>query len=123
MKQVIRHRNDALRFIDRYCSEFGPKWEKPQLIRISKYKPPRSLPQNSMLHAMIRELALEIGYSEDELKDYFKSAFGPKKSVEVMGDERLIPMSTTEYNKSQMTDLIFQVERVGAEMGFRFSHE
>jgi hypothetical protein len=72
---------------------------------------------------MIRELATELGYSEDELKDYFKCTFGPQKTISVLGEEKRIPLSTTEYNKAQMTDLIAHVERVGAELGFRFSDE
>ena len=122
MKQVVRDRNSALRFVDRFCSEFGPNWE-PQTIEIKRFKPQRSLPQNAKLHAMIRELALEIGYSEDDLKDYFKSCFGPKKIVRLMDEERLIPMSTTEYNRVEMADMIGHVERIGAELGFRFSHD
>ena len=121
MKTVIRNRNDALRFVDRYCTEYGVNWELPQMIEIKRYKPPRSLPQNAKLHAMIRELATEIGYSEDELKDYFKSTFGPQKVLFVLGNEKRIPKSTTEYNKLEMADMIGQVERIGAELGFRFS--
>jgi AraC-like DNA-binding protein len=101
MKAVIRHRNDALRFVDRFCSEFGPEWEKPQ----------------------IRELATEIGYSEDELKYYFKSSFGPQKNLFVLGEQKRIPKSTTEYSKLEMTEMIGHLERVGAELGFRFSDE
>ena len=123
MKAVIRQRNDALRFVDRFCSENGVHWEKPQLIEIKRYSPPRSMPQNAKLHAMIRELATELGYTEDELKDYFKLTFGPQKIMRVAGEEKRIPLSTTEYNKVQMTDLIAHVERVGAELGFRFSDE
>lgn len=123
MKAVIRQRNDALRFVDRFCSENGCHWEKPQLIEVKRYKPPRSMPQNAKFHAMIRELATELGYSEDELKDYFKCTFGPQKIISVLGEEKRIPLSTTEYNKAQMTDLIGHVERVGAELGFRFSDE
>ena len=123
MKAVVRNRNDALRFVDRFCSEFGPTWEKPQMIEIKRYRPPRSMPQNAKFHAMIRELAEEIGYSEDELKEYFKSSFGPKKILYLVGGNRRIPVSTTEYTKEQMTDMIGHLERVGAEMGFRFSDE
>jgi hypothetical protein len=123
MKAVIRHRNDALRFVDRFCSEFGPEWEKPQLIEIKRYRPPRSMPQNAKFHAMIRELATEIGYSEDELKYYFKSSFGPQKNLFVLGEQKRIPISTKDYNKLEMTEMIGHLERVGAELGFRFSDE
>lgn len=128
MKAVAHSRNEALRFIDRACGSLGHTWEPPQLIEIKKYKPPRSLPQNAILHTQIRELATHIGYSETELKDWLKLEYGPKKRLVWYKDQvqlldKMIPKSTAEYTREEMSDMIAHVERIGAEMGFRFSGE
>ena len=123
MRAIVINRNECLRMIDRFCSEVGPTFPYAQLITIKRFKAPRTDTQNSKCHAMIRELAQEIGYSDSELKDWFKWEFGAKKALFVNGKERLIPTSTLDYNKSEMSDFIGQIERIGAEMGFRFSHE
>ena len=121
MKAVIRNKNEGINFLTRACSGLGEKFENPQLIEVKRYKPPRSLPQNAKFHVMLGELANEIGYSLDDLKDYFKWEFGPKQCISIGGKDRMIPRSTASYSKMEMVEMIGQVERVGAENGFQFS--
>ncbi len=123
MKSVIRNHNSGYRFIDKACNEIGQIFEKPYLIEIKPYKPPRTLPQNARFHAMINELAKEIGYSASDLKDWLKLEYGPKKYFVFQGIEKDIPMSTADYNKVQMIDMIGHLERIGAEIGFVFSDQ
>ena len=123
MKQVVRNRNDALRFIDRVCLDLGQTFDAPYLMSFALYRPPRSHPQNAKCHAMIRELAQAIGYSDTELKEWFKLEFGPKKRLTINGVDKVIPLSTLDYNRSQMSEFIGQIERVAAEIDFRFRED
>jgi hypothetical protein len=123
MKSVIRTHNDALRFVDRATRELGATFDKPQLIELKQYRPPRSLPQNAKMHVMIGELAKEVGYSASELKDWFKLEHGPKQRFTFGGIDKMIPKSTASYTKMEMIEFIGQIERVGAEMGFVFEEQ
>lgn len=123
MKAVIRSHNEGANFLSRACRDLGEQFDKPQLIEIKRYHPPRSLPQNAKLHAMIGELANEIGYSAAELKDWLKLEYGVYKTLDINGRKTNIPKSTAEYTKIEMAELIGHVERIGAEMGFRFSDD
>ena len=123
MRAVCRSRNSALKVISDYIAKtgIGEQWEKPQLVEIRPYKPPRNLEQNAKLHAMFRELANFTGYSESEIKDYFKSEYGPHKviAIDVVKD---VPKGTSEYSKAEASEMIEHLYRVGAEIpGFSFS--
>ncbi len=115
MKEVIRSHNDGYRFIDRACTKIGQHFDKPHLIEIKPYKPPRSLPQNAKLHSMIRDLAEHTGYSEAEMKDVIKAEFMPVKAVEIGQRILDIPLSTTELTRELMSELIEHVYQLGAE--------
>jgi len=117
LKQVVRSHNDAYRFVDKVCNDLGQTFERPQLIEMRLYKPPRSLPQNARLHCMIRALSDYTGHSESELKSWFKAEYGPTKRLQVGSQGQVIPLSTIDYNKKQMTELIDHVDRVCAENG------
>lgn len=123
MKEIVKSMNDAYRFVDRYCTTHGREFNKLHTIEIKEYRKPRTLPQNAKCNAMIRELAKEIGYSFDDLKYWLKAEHGPIREVIINGVVREVPVSTTKYTAEQMTDMIGHIERIGAEMGFRFSHE
>jgi hypothetical protein len=123
MKAVIRNYDEAIKFVHRILDTHGEHFAKPQLISCEIYRAPRSLPQNAKLHAMIGELAKEVGYAPSELKDWFKVEFGPKKRFEYRGIVKMIPKSTAEYSKLQMIDFIDQIYRVAAEMGYTFSED
>lgn len=95
----------------------GEEFEKPQLVTITENKPRRSDSQNARLHCMIRALSKHTGHSESELKVWFKSEYGPHKRLQVGSEGRMIPLSTTLYNKRQMMELMEHVDRVCAENG------
>jgi hypothetical protein len=92
-------------------------FDKPQMVTIDDYKPPRSLTQNARLHCMIRALSNHTGHSESELKDWFKAEYGPTKRLQVGSQGQVIPLSTTDYTKKQMMELMEHVDRVCAENG------
>lgn len=115
MKTVIRDIHALWKIFSKISAENGETFEKPKLVTIEDYKPPRSLSQNARLHCMIRALADATGYSESELKDFVKAEYGEKRRVQVGDVDKLVPLSTTEYNRSQMMALIEQVDRLCAE--------
>lgn len=120
VKQIIRTVDALWKLYARLSHDLpntDGEFDRPQLVTVEDYKPPRSLSQNARLHCMIRPLAEKTGFSESELKEFFKSEYGPKKRVQVGDIDKLIPLSTTEYNKQQMQELIAQVDRVCAENG------
>lgn len=122
MKRVVRTGEEAHRFVSRAITKLTESFD-PHLITMVKYKPPRSLPQNARCHAMIRELADYVGYSEAELKEWLKLEYGYLKGVTIGGKEKLIAKSTAEFNKQEMTDFMAHIERIGAELNFTFTNE
>lgn len=120
MRQVIRSRNSAYRFVDKVCNGLGEQFD-PQLIEIKKFKPPRSLEQNALLHCLFREVANHVGRPEDEIKEIFKYQYGTMKKLELYGDVTYVPKGTSEYNKQELSDMVEQVYRKGAEWGVEFS--
>ena len=120
MKAVVRCRNSAYKFVDRVCNGLGEQFD-PQLIEIKKFKPPRTNEQNSLLHCLFREVAQHVGRSEDEIKAIFKYQYGKMKKIELYGNVTYIPKGTSEYNKQELSDMVEQVYRKGAEWGVEFS--
>ena len=123
MRAVVKSHEQAVKFLERAASFLGNQYEKPHVVEIKEFKPIRSVAQNALFHAMINELALEIGYAPSELKDWFKSEYGPTRYMKICGIDKSIPISTTLYNKVQMAEMIGHIEGIGAEMGFTFKHE
>ena len=123
MKEIVRNHNDCYRFVDRACNTLGMTFEKMQTIEIKPYKRPQTPPQSAKANAMIRELAKEIGYSFDDLKTWLKLEYGPTTEFVFQGKPIVVPLSTTQYTREQTSEFIAQIERIGAEMEFRFSHE
>ena len=123
MKQVVRSRNDAHRFIDRVSNGLGETFEKPYLIDIKEFKPPRSNAQNALLHVLFREIGLHVGRPEDEIKDIFKYQYGVMKKLELFGDVTYVPKGTSDYNKQELSDMVEQVYRKGAEWGVEFTDQ
>ena len=77
MKQTVANSQILWRLFANTVDLLGETFEKPQLVTIEDYKPPRSLPQNARLHCMIRALSDYTGHSESELKSWFKAEYGP----------------------------------------------
>ena len=123
MKRTVKNTVSLWRMFTKIADELGETFEKPQLVTVEDYKPPRSLTQNAKLHVMIRTLADKVGYSESELKDWFKHEFGPQKRLEFEGKwgvgqrVKVIPKSTTEYTREEMAQMIEHVDRICAENG------
>jgi hypothetical protein len=116
MRSVIRNENG--------WRQLGAKliWDgKPYEVVVRPFKRKRTLSQNAKMHAMMRELAQHIGYSDGELKDYIKSEHGPKKTITIGDEHSTVPVSTKDYNVSECGDIIEVLFRLGAECGCSYS--
>lgn len=90
---------------------------QPCLVTIGPQRPRRSLAQNSLLHALLAQLASHLGYTPDELKDVVKELYGRKRMVEIGGRRVMVPVSTAHYTKAELSDMIVLVEKLAAEYG------
>ena len=123
MKKVIHSYDELLNVVERLVEKNLLTFQHPYTFEIKPYKPPRTLPQNAKLHAMIGVLANHIGYGSSELKDWLKLEYGPKKRFEYGEHVSMIPKSTAAYTKTEMIAFIDQGDMIAAEAGYRFEHE
>jgi hypothetical protein len=114
MKAVIRTLQDLDAFCDKAARD-GVITGQPLTVTLENFKRPRTVDQNSKLHVLFRELANHTGYTEKEIKDYFKSEYGPSKAIEIAGEMRVIPKGTSEYTIDELNDMIDRVQQVSAE--------
>ena len=117
MREIHRNTQTLWRMFSNVATELGEEFDRPQMVIVEDYKPPRSLSQNARLHCMIRALSDHTGHSESELKDWFKAEYGPTKRLQVGSQGNMIPLSTTQYTKKQMAELMDHVDRVCADCG------
>lgn len=87
------------------------------LVSIGPKRPRRTLEQNNLLHALIAQLATHLGYGPEELKVILKQLYGRKRVVEMKGRATTVPVSTRQYTKAELSDMIEQVYKLAAEYG------
>ncbi len=121
MKAVIRSIEDLEAFA-RKAAIAGVLTGDQLTVTLKKFHRPRTNDQNAKLHAMFGDLAEHTGFSAKDIKDYFKTEFGIYKPVRIKpGDPaRMIPKGTSEYNVTEMSQMVERVYQVGAEAGCVF---
>jgi len=82
MKRVVKTLEDLDNFANDAARQ-GVFTGQALTVTLTKFRRPRTLEQNSKLHALFRELAEHTGYSESEIKDYFKDTFGPTIAIRI----------------------------------------
>lgn len=129
MRAVVRSLDDLHAFADR-CAREGVLDGKPMTVSIRKFHRPRTVDQNKKLHAMFRDLAEHTGYSESNIKDYFKAEFGPTMALNLPKIDDTadygpvnVPKGTSRYTVQEMSAMVERVYQVGAECGCVFSEE
>jgi len=114
MRAVVRNSRDLSAFVTKVL----PKLDgRPYTISIKRFHRPRTGPQNALLHTLFRDLAFQVGYTEREIKEYFKFECGVTKIINIGGVEKAVPKGTSEYTITEMMDMIEQVYRVAGDMG------
>lgn len=121
---VVRDFSDAEDAINEW-SRVGLLNGKPMTMSLREFHRPRTLDQNARIHAMFRDLAEHTGYTEGEIKDYFKSEFGPRMTLDLRSDNQdrsaYIPKGTSRYTVQECQAMIERIYQVGAECGCVFS--
>ncbi len=84
---------------------------------VSQYKPPRSLNQLAFMHSAIRQLAVEVGHTPSELKEWIKLEYGPTETIEHGGRAHVLPVSMGRYTKEQASEVLDHVLRHAADLG------
>ena len=95
----------------------GLNLESPKEIDIHEYHKVRTKEQNDKVHVMIREIALKLGYTPDEMKGIILFALGYYH--EIQGKERTLMIFTPTHKMkvAELTGLIDQIYVWGSEKG------
>ena len=99
-----------LRYLDRLPASH--QWR----VTIEPYTKKRSLPQNSLFHALAGELAGLTGETPARMKDILKHELGLRVVSKMTGAE--IPKPTSEYTTAEMADLCERIWVFAAEHGY-----
>lgn len=107
--------------------------EHPVLVEYKEYRPPRTLPQNSKIHAMLSELAQFTGDDAGDLKNEIKRTdVWPKKErwVTRVVEEKItkvrdiVPVGVHEMTREQASLVIELINALASNVpGFYWSEE
>ena len=87
-------------------------------LTLGKKKDSRTLDQNSYLWAINTLVANELGWEKDDLHEYLKTRFAPKRKITVKGTETIIPKGTSQFTKEEFSEYIERIKRFAAiELG------
>ena len=117
MKAVIRTPEGLMRFVRKVAKSDILRTGKPYTVSLARFYRPKTLEQNAKYHAMIADIAVHIGYSNSEVKDYVKAEFGPVDTITIAGKTKSIPKSVSKYTVQEMSAAIETLYRVGADAG------
>lgn len=85
------------------------------IIEKKQYK--RSLKQNSLYWAFVEIISLETGNVKEDLHDYFKSRYAPRRFIKVGQREIQLAKSTATMTKGEMAEYMFHVENEAIQLG------
>ena len=109
-----RERLDLIRFIEKLNSD------KTWIIEIKQYRKKRTPSQNRMYWMWINCIASETGNRPDDIHDYLKNRFLPKRNITLYnGETRAVAMSTTDLNTKQFTDYLNAIDADVSTEGIR----
>lgn len=109
MRQYIARDESALRNVASVILGLNPK--KRWRVEIAQHQERRTLSQNKLLWAIYTEIASETGHTPDEIHEYCKQRFLPKRLVSFDGKDTEIVGSTSELERPAFSEY---VERVRA---------
>lgn len=121
MREVIRDIHALWKIFSRISATNGETFEKPKLVTIEDYRPPKTSAQNAKMHILWREVAHHTGRSEDEIKSIFKMEWGPRDEVSIENGRWDIPKSTRKYSRKECAEMMDITYMKGAEWGVEFN--
>lgn len=87
-----------------------------KVLRLEMPMPTRSLSQNALMWVYLTKIALETGDDAEDLHEFFKSKFLPKRIVKIKGKENEHEVesigSTTKLNKADFGEYMSKIERL-----------
>jgi hypothetical protein len=87
-------------------------------LTLGKKKENRTLNQNDLMWAINTLIANELGWEKEDLHEFFKEKFSPKKKITVKGIETIIPKGTSQFTKEEFSEYIERIKRFAAiELG------
>jgi hypothetical protein len=89
---------------------------KPVRIELKRHYGGRSGEQNAWYWGgILRTIAEETGHDENELHEYFKHKFLPKKTIHLGSEVFEVPFSTTDLNTAEFTAYIERIRMFAAQ--------
>lgn len=80
------------------------------IVDIKRYRKKRTLSQNKLYWLWINCIAYETGNKPDDIHDYLKNRFLPKRKIKIFDEIKEVTMSTTELNTKQFTDYLNAID-------------
>ena len=120
MKRVV-HSLKAAQAAFGVMSQACP-WDKPYMLSLKRFRPPKTNEQCALLHVLWREIAIHVGRGEDEIKDIFKAEYGPEEVKKTPDGNRVrILKSVSDYSFDECSKMIERAYQKGAEWGVEFA--
>ena len=125
MQRFILHPSgdsQILRNLMQAISDRDP--DKAYEVTIKLYKKARSQEQNAYLWGVVYptiQSAIQLSrgehYSTDDLHEWFRDKFLPKKAITIKGETKVVRPSTTKLTTKEFGDYLDQVIMFAAESG------
>jgi hypothetical protein len=77
-------------------------WE----VTVAEFKPRHSTGQRAKWHAQISEIARATGNDPDDVKEFLKDKYGPKREVAIGGRSRLVSKPSSAYTAEEYSEMI-----------------
>lgn len=107
MRQFLARDEGQLRNVAALILGLNPA--KAWRIEVKQHQERRTLSQNKLLWAIYTEIASETGHTSDEIHEYCKAKFLPKRIVSFDGKDTEIVGSTSELDKPAFSEYVERV--------------
>lgn len=107
MRQFLARDEAQLRNVAGVVLGLNP--QKAWRIEVRQHQERRTLSQNKLLWAIYTEVASETGHTSDEIHEYCKQTFLPKRLVSFDGKDVEIVGSTAELDKPAFSEYVTRV--------------
>ncbi len=117
-RKIYILREDAIR--KRVCHvvmNVGLKSRRLIEVEFRPFVKKRTTNQNSMMHLVWRQFGNELGWDEEEVKEFFKDKYGSKIERQIDDEVVWFPKPSHKYSVEVAAQMIDTVQRVAAEHG------
>lgn len=113
------HRNRLKIVNEKYYHYLIKKFEEGEVvwITIENQKSQRSLSQNNLYWLYLTAISEHTGHTTEELHEYCKNEFLPKRSMTISGGQYLIAGSTSKLSKGEFVEYVMRVQAFAGGLG------